>query len=94
MVIDGSSFLNSGETLASFHELGQTHFVKEKLKRSHKCWDRDIANSLRILLFIVSGPDDFPSFKVCKTDLTSSGVINISSKNVLFWVTMSGMVVF
>ena len=42
----------------------------------------------------MSGPDDFPRFKVCKTDLTSSGVIDISSENVLFWVTMSGMVVF
>ena len=42
----------------------------------------------------MSGPDDFPSFKVCKIDFTSSGVIDISSKNVLFWVTMSGMVVF
>ena len=41
----------------------------------------------------MSGPDDFVSFKVCKTDLTSSGVSDISSKNVLFWVTMSEMVV-
>ena len=42
----------------------------------------------------MSGPDDFPSFKVCKTDLTSLGVIDISSKYVLFRVTMSEMVVF
>ena len=36
MVRDGSSFLNSGETLASFHVLGHTHCIKEELKRSNK----------------------------------------------------------
>ena len=47
--MDGPSFLNSGGTLASFHELGQTHFVKEKLKRSHKSWDRGIVGWLVVL---------------------------------------------
>ena len=94
MVKDGSSFLNSGETLASFHVSGQTHCIKEQLKRSHKGWDRGVASSFRILLFIVSGPDDFPNFKVCRTEFTSAGVIDILFKKALSWVTVSVIVAF
>ena len=50
---------------------------KERLKRSHNGLEIGFANSFNILLFILSGPEDFPSLSVCNTDLTSSFVIVI-----------------
>ena len=52
---------------------------KERLKRSYNGLEIGFANSFYMLLFILSGPEDFPSLSVCNTDLTSSFVIVIVS---------------
>ena len=54
---------------------------KERLKRSHNGLEIGFANSFNILLFILSGPEDFPSLSVCNTRLD----LIICNSNIIKW---------
>ena len=59
---------------ACFHISGTLPVTMEKLNKSHKGWDNGCDNSLRIRLFMLSGPEALPVFRDFKTVLTSYGV--------------------
>ena len=59
---------------ACFHISGTVPVTMEKLNKSHKGWDNGCDSSLRIRLFMLSGPEALSVFKDFKTVSTSYGV--------------------
>ena len=60
--------------------LGTLPLLKEKLKKSQREKDNGKANSLRIRLFIESGPAALPNLNDFKINYTSLGIVERESR--------------